>query len=325
MNSLPCPPPNILVAEDDPKLRELLVESLADFGFEVSAAPSGRKALDRIRERKPDLLLCDVMMPDGDGHDVLRVIRGDRGLADLPVIFLSALARVSDVRAGMNLGADDYLSKPVALVELRRAVDARLARVQLMRGNCSDPVGPARSLGAEPARFPWPWPDLPGAPAGLGLLAADEGAPRVDTVRAGELAQALCQSQKRAADLLLVVRPGWVQCPPGAFDGTVGTLLNYVLLHSRPGDAIWLVGGWEGERYQLTLWSREGGRNLPGAATVAAAALSVQAGLTRPLDDLGLRRVAAMLRQYGGELQLQDCGADGVRLHAHFTPVPPVP
>lgn len=325
MNSLPCPPPNILVAEDDAKLRELLVESLADFGFEANAAPSGRKALDRIRERKPDLLLCDVMMPDGDGHDVVRVIRGDRRLADLPVIFLSALARISDVRAGMNLGADDYLTKPVALVELRRAVEARLARVQLMRGNSWTPVDPARGLAVEPGRFPWPWPDLPVAPACLGLLAPNDVAPRVDAARAGELAQALCRRQNRASDLLLMVRPGWVQCPPGVFDGTVGTLLDYFLLHSRSGDAVWLVGGWDGERYQLILWSREGGGNLPGAAKTVAEGLPIPAGLARPLDDLGLRRASALLRQYGGELRLQDCGADGVRLHAHFQPVPPVP
>jgi DNA-binding response OmpR family regulator len=110
MPQLSCPRPNILVAEDDAKLRELLLEGLAAFGFEASAAASGRVALARIREQKPDLLLCDVMMPDGDGHDVLRVIRADLRLADLPVIFLSALTRVADVRAGMNLGADDYLT-----------------------------------------------------------------------------------------------------------------------------------------------------------------------------------------------------------------------
>jgi CheY-like chemotaxis protein len=325
MNLFPCPPPNILVAEDDAKLCELMVESLADFGFEATAAPSGRKALDRIRERKPDLLLCDVMMPDGDGHDVLRVIRGDQQLADLPVIFLSALARVSDVRAGMNLGADDYLTKPVALVELRRAVEARLTRVQLMRGNSADPVDPDSSPRAGRGRFPWPWPDLPMAPAGLGLLDPNAGAPRVDAVRAGELAEALCRPARRASDLLLMVRPGWVQCPPGLFEAVVGTLLGYVLLHSRSGDAVWLVGGWDGERYQLTLWSREGGGNLPRVGMIADEGRPLPAGLARPLDDLGLRRAAAMLRQYGGELQLQDCGADGVRLHAHFQPVPPVP
>lgn len=327
MNTRLCPRPNILVAEDDAKLRELLIESLVDFGFEASAAPSGRTALDRIRARKPDLLLCDVMMPDGDGHDVLRVIRSDRRLADLPVIFLSALARVADVRTGMNLGADDYLTKPVALAELRRAVEARLDRAEIHRGgSLGQFVADSLPESGRGRRSPWPWPDLPAVPGGWSLQAEEEGAPRIDAARAGELAQALCGAEKRATDLLLMVRPGWVRCPPSDFDGAVGALLGYALHHSRPGDAVWLVGGWDGDRYQLTLWSREDRLSSPDAGELGALAAGPDlGGPGRPLSDLSIRRAAATLGQSGGELRLQDCGADGIRLHVHFQPAPPIP
>lgn len=304
MTTLPSPRPHILVAEDDAQFRELLMEGLVECGFKPRAACSGRTALACIRERKPDLLLCDVMMPDGSGHDVLRAIRADRQLADLPVIFLSALTGGAEVRAGMNLGADDYLTKPVALAELRRAVEARLARAKV---GCGDPsVGPAddesRSV---PELVPAPGPDVP-EPAG-----------RAEATRARELAYTLGRAERRQTDLLVMVQSGWVRCLPDDFDSVVGALLTHALHHTRPGDAIWLVGAWEANRYQLTLWSREtvaGGREagLPGP-------------LARPLEDSGLRRMAARLWANGGELQLEDCAADGVRMHLHFQPARPLP
>jgi DNA-binding NarL/FixJ family response regulator len=82
-----------------------------------------------LRE-KPDLVLCDVMMPELDGHGVLQALQRDADLALIPFIFLTAKGEKDDLRSGMNLGADDYLTKPVANADLVRAIQARLRRSQ---------------------------------------------------------------------------------------------------------------------------------------------------------------------------------------------------
>src|SRR5882724_7137102 len=82
------------------------------------------------RREQPDLILCDVMMPELDGFGVLRALQQDAGLALIPFIFLTARGEKEDLRSGMNLGADDYLTKPVANADLVRAIEARLRRSQ---------------------------------------------------------------------------------------------------------------------------------------------------------------------------------------------------
>ena len=94
----------------------------------VLTATNGREGLALAREEKPDLILCDVMMPEMDGYDVLHALRGDRSIAGTPFIFLTAKGEKGDQRAGMNLGADDYLTKPVSAPELLGAITARLER-----------------------------------------------------------------------------------------------------------------------------------------------------------------------------------------------------
>jgi DNA-binding NarL/FixJ family response regulator len=86
--------------------------------------------VELAHRNKPDLILCDVMMPELDGHGVLRILQQDSDLALVPFIFLTAKADKNDLRDGMNLGADDYLTKPVANADLVRAVEARLRRYQ---------------------------------------------------------------------------------------------------------------------------------------------------------------------------------------------------
>jgi DNA-binding NarL/FixJ family response regulator len=80
------------------------------------------------RSEKPDLILCDVMMPEMDGHGVLQALQADADLARVPFIFLTAKGEKADHRSGMNLGADDYLTKPVANSDLIRAIETRLRR-----------------------------------------------------------------------------------------------------------------------------------------------------------------------------------------------------
>jgi DNA-binding NarL/FixJ family response regulator len=118
----------ILIIEDQPDMRENIATILEMEEFAVLEAPNGREGIGLAREEKPDLILCDIMMPEMDGYDVLHALRQDRTIAGTPFIFLTAKGEKRDLRTGMNLGADDYLTKPVSAEELLGAVGARLER-----------------------------------------------------------------------------------------------------------------------------------------------------------------------------------------------------
>src|SRR4030095_14852631 len=118
----------ILVIEDEPEMRRNITTLLRYYDYEPIAAENGRVAVEMARREKPDLILCDVMMPDIDGYGVLHALQSDTSLARIPFIFLTAKGEKDDLRSGMNLGADDYLTKPVANAELVRAIEARLRR-----------------------------------------------------------------------------------------------------------------------------------------------------------------------------------------------------
>jgi DNA-binding NarL/FixJ family response regulator len=122
---------SILIIEDDEPTRENLQLILEMEGFGVRSAPDGRSGLALARQQRPDLILCDVSMPGVDGHGVLRDLRADPQHADVPFIFLTARGERQDQRAGMNLGADDYLCKPVDAEDLIAAIQTRLRRRQL--------------------------------------------------------------------------------------------------------------------------------------------------------------------------------------------------
>ena len=121
----------ILVIEDQPQMRKKLVSILEMENFSPLEAADGRAGLALARAHLPDLILCDVMMPELDGHEVLRQLRGDAATAAIPFIFLTARGDRTELRAGMNLGADDYLTKPVAVDDLLAAISARLRRNEL--------------------------------------------------------------------------------------------------------------------------------------------------------------------------------------------------
>jgi diguanylate cyclase (GGDEF)-like protein len=118
----------IVVAEDEDAIRENLARMLRIEGFDVAAAANGKEALALVREHLPALILSDVMMPVLDGHGLLQAVRDDPLTSSTPFVFLTARADRSDLRTGMNLGADDYLVKPFQRDELLAAVRARLAR-----------------------------------------------------------------------------------------------------------------------------------------------------------------------------------------------------
>ncbi len=118
----------ILVIEDEPEMRRNLLTILKLEKFQPIGAENGRVGLDAIKREKPDLILCDVMMPELDGHGVLTALREDSELSAIPFVFLTAKGEKEDLRCGMNLGADDYLTKPVARLDLLEAINARLLR-----------------------------------------------------------------------------------------------------------------------------------------------------------------------------------------------------
>ena len=118
----------ILIIEDHPPMRENLVLMLQMESFDVRWAAEGRRGVELALAEVPDLILCDVMMPELDGYGVLQALRADPVTATIPFIFLTAKGERIDQRAGMNLGADDYLVKPVPREELLAAIAARLRR-----------------------------------------------------------------------------------------------------------------------------------------------------------------------------------------------------
>jgi DNA-binding response OmpR family regulator len=118
----------VLVIEDEGVLLEEILEMLDFEGFDAMGVDSGRAGIETARSDHPDVILCDIMMPDVDGYSVLEVLRDDPETAAIPFIFLTAKASRDDQRQGMQLGADDYLTKPFAPDELIDAINARLKR-----------------------------------------------------------------------------------------------------------------------------------------------------------------------------------------------------
>jgi two-component system response regulator MprA len=133
----------LLVVEDDPELRQVLVRGLGEEGFDVDAVGDAAAALEQVEE-PPDALLIDIGLPDADGRDLCQALRA-RGV-DAPVLFLTARAAVTDRLAGLHAGGDDYVTKPFHFGE----VVARLRA--LLRRAGADPVTTGGPLRLDPSR-----------------------------------------------------------------------------------------------------------------------------------------------------------------------------
>ncbi len=116
----------VLVVDDDKEVVRLMRAYLERAGYEVLVAYDGESAVHNLRREKPDLLLLDLMLPDRDGFDITRMIRGDAGLAHIPIIMLTARVDDTDKIIGLELGADDYVTKPYNPREVVARVRARL-------------------------------------------------------------------------------------------------------------------------------------------------------------------------------------------------------
>jgi len=123
----------ILLIEDDNVLRENTAELLELAQYEVLTASDGKKGIELARESPPDLIVCDIMMPEMDGYQVLETLSADQHTQRIPFIFLSAKTERKDVRKGMELGADDYITKPFEESELIGAIESRMARTIILR------------------------------------------------------------------------------------------------------------------------------------------------------------------------------------------------
>ncbi|MEC4892762.1 MAG: response regulator [Oscillatoria sp. PMC 1051.18] len=135
----------ILLIEDEEAIRENILDLLDAEDFETFAAPNGNIGISLATEKLPDLIICDVMMPEVDGHDVLKTLRSNPRTATIPFIFLTARADKVDLRQGMELGADDYLTKPCTPDELMRAIAIRLEKKALLHQETQQKLDELRS------------------------------------------------------------------------------------------------------------------------------------------------------------------------------------
>jgi len=140
---------NILLIDDDEQFRRFLANFLRGRGFTVASASSGKEGIALALEFTPHLIICDLDMPGMNGYEVLARLRRDSNLADTPVMFLTGQAAPEQIREGMNLGADDYLTKPMNSAELLRAVNARLARARAGRAQQEKQIDRAMQMFAE--------------------------------------------------------------------------------------------------------------------------------------------------------------------------------
>jgi DNA-binding response OmpR family regulator len=118
----------ILLIEDNDDIRENTAEMLEMAGYRTETAENGKVGVEKALATKPDLVICDIMMPVMDGYGVLQIFMHNPELSTVPFIFLTAKTERSDIRKGMEMGADDYLTKPFTEAELLGAVESRLKR-----------------------------------------------------------------------------------------------------------------------------------------------------------------------------------------------------
>lgn len=128
---------SILIIEDNQDIRESTTEILELADYKVYAAENGRKGVELAQAHLPDVILCDIMMPELDGYGVLYMLNKNEQTANIPFIFMTAKAERADLRKGMEMGADDYLTKPFDDMELLNAIETRLQKRDSLKKNMS--------------------------------------------------------------------------------------------------------------------------------------------------------------------------------------------
>ncbi len=127
----------ILLIEDDTVVRENTAELLELANYNVITAANGKQGVVEAKKHKPSIIICDIMMPELDGYGVLQILSKEKTTKHIPFIFLTAKTEHKDIRKGMDMGADDYLTKPFDEAELISAIESRLAKVAILKENLS--------------------------------------------------------------------------------------------------------------------------------------------------------------------------------------------
>ena len=129
----------ILIIEDNPDLRDNMAEILALAGYDVLTAENGKLGVETALAQKPDLVLCDIMMPVLDGYGVYHLLNKHDETSSIPFIFLTAKSEKADFRKGMDMGADDYIMKPFEDIDLLNAIEVRLKKAATLKGYYAGP------------------------------------------------------------------------------------------------------------------------------------------------------------------------------------------
>ena len=139
-------PSKILIIEDDRIMRENIAELLELSGYSIEVAENGKTGVQKAESFSPDLIICDIMMPELDGYGVFYVLSKKKETATIPFIFLTAKAEKTDLRRGMNLGADDYLTKPYDDMDLLDTVESRLKKYNTLKKEFSQNISGIQEL-----------------------------------------------------------------------------------------------------------------------------------------------------------------------------------
>ncbi|MBI4944959.1 MAG: response regulator [Bacteroidetes bacterium] len=123
----------ILLIEDNKEVRENTAEILELANYKVRTTPNGKEGIRQVQIQKPDLIICDIMMPELDGYAVLRILGKNPDTSSIPFVFLTAKSEKSDFRKGMTMGADDYLTKPFDDTELLNVIETRLKKSEILK------------------------------------------------------------------------------------------------------------------------------------------------------------------------------------------------
>src|SRR5215208_8032012 len=123
----------ILVIDDNTDIRENTAEILDLAGYKTFTAENGKRGVELAIKEKPSVIVCDIMMPELDGYGVLHLLRKNADTQNIPFIFLTAKTERGDFRKGMEMGADDYITKPFDDIELLNAVEVRLKKTQILK------------------------------------------------------------------------------------------------------------------------------------------------------------------------------------------------
>src|SRR5690606_33474964 len=130
----------VLLIEDNQDIRENMAEILDLSGYKTITAPDGKQGVAAALDSNPDIIVCDIMMPELDGYGVIHMLQKNPETQNIPFIFLTAKAERTEMRKGMELGADDYITKPFNGTELLNAIESRLRKSELRKLELSEGI-----------------------------------------------------------------------------------------------------------------------------------------------------------------------------------------